>query len=96
MRSSYRAAFAGVAVLLIAIFLVAGGVVVSGAYNVAADDSHFGLTQGLIAYARERAVAVRSAAIVPPKLTDPRMIADGASDFDEMHELPSRARRGRE
>jgi len=84
MRSSYKASLVGAAALLIAVCLVAGGVAVLGVYNVAADDSHFGLTHSLIAYVRGRSVAVRSAAIAVPKLSDPRMVAAGVSDYDEM------------
>ena len=84
MHSSYRAAFAGAAVLIAATLLIGAGAVVSGAYNIAADDAHWGLTRDVIEYMRDRSVEVRSAGVVVPKLTDAKMIADGASDYDEM------------
>jgi mono/diheme cytochrome c family protein len=84
MQSSYKAGLIGAAALLIAVLLVAAGVAVSGVYNVAADEPHFGLTRDVIGYVRDRAVAMRSAGIAVPKLSDPGMIADGASDYDEM------------
>jgi mono/diheme cytochrome c family protein len=84
MHSSYRTAIAGAAVFLLAAFLVAGGVVVSGAYNIAADDAHFAPTRNLIEYMRDRSVAVRSAGVVVPGLSDTRMIAAGAAHYNEM------------
>lgn len=84
MKPSYRAAIAGAAILFVAALLVGAGAVVLGAYNIAADDAHFAVTRDLIEYMRDRSVAVRSAAMVVPKLSDPRTVADGASDYDEM------------
>ena len=84
MNHSNRAAGFGAAILFAAALLVSAIVVVSGAYNIAADDSHYAVTRDLIEYMRDRSIAVRSAGIAVPNLTGAKMIADGASDYDEM------------
>lgn len=84
MYRSYKAAGLGAAVLIGVALLVSAVVVVSGAYDIAADDPHLPLSRDIIAYMRDRSIAVRSAGIAVPKLTDKTMIADGASDYDEM------------
>ena len=84
MNHSYRAAGLGAAVLILVAVLVSAVVVASGAYNIAADDPHLGPTRDLIEYMRDRSVAVRASGIAVPKLNDKTMIADGASDYDEM------------
>ena len=84
MNHSYKAASIGAAILFAAALLVSAIVIVSGAYNIAADDSHLAVTRDLIAYMRDRSIAVRSAGIVVPDLSAKKTIADGASDYDEM------------
>ena len=84
MNHSYRAAGIGAAVLFAAVLLVSAIAVMSGAYNIAADDSHLAVTRDVIEYMRDRSIAVRSAGIVVPDLSGKKTIADGASDYDEM------------
>ncbi|MGD0190833.1 MAG: cytochrome c [Rhizomicrobium sp.] len=57
---------------------------VSGLYNVGADSEHAGLMHWTLAFVRERSVDAHGEDIMPPKLDDPKMIAAGAGDYDEM------------
>jgi hypothetical protein len=72
--------------LLFAALLIGGGAFVySGAFNVAADDPHWGITHRVLEIVRDRSIAVRSRGIeVPSSLNDPQRIARGAHEYDEM------------
>jgi mono/diheme cytochrome c family protein len=82
--SPTRVAVIAIAAFVAAVAGMAALAAVTGAYDVAADTPHTALVRGIIAYTRERAVEARAASISVPPLTDPEMIADGASDYDEM------------
>jgi mono/diheme cytochrome c family protein len=60
-------------------------VVLSGAYNIAADVPHTGPIASVLQAVRTRAIQVRAKSIiVPPNLNDPERIAAGASEYAEM------------
>lgn len=72
-------------VAFLAVLLTLGGLLIgTGAYNVAADAPHTAFVRALIGYVRERSIEVRARDVVVPPLGDPKMIADGASDYDAM------------
>lgn len=75
-----------VSLIVIAAVLVAGlGIVYAGAFNIAADDPHWGITTRLIETTRERSIAVRVRSVAaPPALEDPQLIAMGAEHYSEM------------
>jgi len=60
-----------------------GGVVfvVSGFYNIGADDHQTKIVLAIIEQLRERSIAVRARAIDPPNLEDPTMIGAGAEYY---------------
>ena len=58
----------------------------TGAYNVAADDPHWDMTSRALAWARDRAIAVRSSDVLVPNLADPDLIALGAEHYAAMCE----------
>jgi len=55
-----------------------------GAYNVAATDEHWGVTQSLIEWVRDSSTEARSEGIEVPDLSDSEIIALGAEEYDEM------------
>jgi cytochrome c553 len=59
----------------------AGLFALSGIYNVAASVPHFAVTERLVGIALRRSVALHSAGIPPPDLTDPGRIRLGAHHF---------------
>ncbi len=71
-----------VAAFFAAIAVVA--IVVSGAFNVAADAPDSALMHMIVAYTRERAIDVRAEGIAVPPLDKPAMIAEGAAHYDAM------------
>jgi mono/diheme cytochrome c family protein/ketosteroid isomerase-like protein len=73
-----------VSIAVIGLVVVGIGFIFSGAYNVAADDPHWGATRWLLEAARERSVAVRSSATTIPSLADEKLIAMGAEHYAEM------------
>ena len=79
-----KTALAAIAAFLVVALALGGSLIVTGAYNVAADAPHTAFAHALIGYARERSIEVRASAVVAPRLDDPKMIADGASDYDAM------------
>jgi len=56
----------------------------SGAYNIAADEPHWRLTERVMETLRDRSVAVRASSIVAPNLTDESLIRAGAGNYDAM------------
>ena len=84
MNTPRSGAFLGAAILLFAGIAAAALVAIFGLYNVAADSPHLALTRDFIGFARERSIEARSEDIKVPPLTDAKMIADGASDYDAM------------
>ncbi|MCQ4163653.1 c-type cytochrome [Tahibacter harae] len=76
LRTLLLLAFAGAAAI--------AGVIGSGVYDVGADTPHWPATYKLLDIARQRSIAVRAAALVPPDLTDAALIRSGAGNYDAM------------
>jgi len=71
--------------LIVAGLIVLGLLAIQlGAYNFAATDKHWGVTEALIAWARERSIEARAEDIQVPDLNDDELIASGAGEYDEM------------
>lgn len=56
----------------------------TGLYNVGADSEYTGLMHLALAAVRERSVDAHADDVTVPPLDSPKMISDGASDYDEM------------
>lgn len=84
MNNSRIAALLGAGILLVVGLLAGVLVVTTGAYNVAADSPHAGLTRALLTFARERSIEEHASVITVPSLANAEMIADGAADYDAM------------
>jgi mono/diheme cytochrome c family protein len=69
-----------IAVVVFAIAILIG----FGLYDFAADSPHTALVTKLIAFARERSIDIRAAAMKVPPLNDPAMIREGAEHYDAM------------
>lgn len=72
--------------IIVLLALAAAGIafVYSGAYNVAADEPHWAITERLLAAVRERSIDKRARDLVPPDLSDQKRIAIGAGQYAEM------------
>jgi mono/diheme cytochrome c family protein len=71
--------------LAIALIAVGAGVFVwSGAFNIAADDPHWPLTERLMDTVRDRSIAARASSVVVPALEDEALIRTGAGNYDAM------------
>jgi mono/diheme cytochrome c family protein len=79
-----KTAIAAIGAFLAVVLVLGGLLIVAGAYNVAADAQHTALVRALIGYVRMRSIEVRARDVAVPRLDNPRMIADGASDYDAM------------
>jgi mono/diheme cytochrome c family protein len=64
--------------------LAAGVGAYSGAFNVAADAPHWSATSRVIAFLRDRSIAVRADGQTVPNLADRHLIATGAEHYAEM------------
>lgn len=70
--------------VVVGVALAAIGVY-SGAFNVAADEPHWGLTHRIIETLRERSIESRADDIkVVANLDDPKLVASGAGEYAEM------------
>lgn len=56
----------------------------SGAYNIAADEPHWPLTERVMDTVRDRSVAVRASSVVAPDLDDEPLIRAGAGNYEAM------------
>ena len=56
----------------------------SGAYNIAADEPHWTITERVMETVRDRSIAVRASGIVVPDLDDEASIRAGAGNYDAM------------
>ena len=66
---------------------VAAAFTYAGYYDIAADDAHWGATQGFVASARDRSLARLSRDVgTPPALDDPALLKIGAGESHEMCE----------
>jgi mono/diheme cytochrome c family protein len=70
--------------LLLLVTVGAGAFVWSGAYNFAADDPHWPLTERLIETARDRSIEVKLSGITVPDLKVESLIRAGAGNYDAM------------
>ena len=70
--------------LLLLVAVGAGAFIWSGAYNFAADDPHWPLTERLIETARDRSIEAKLSGITVPDLKDESLIRTGAGNYDAM------------
>lgn len=68
------------------LLIVAGKAVFiwSGAYNIAADEPHWPLTERVMETLRDRSIAERASDIAVPRLEDESLIRAGAGNYDAM------------
>lgn len=81
---TFRIVMASVFATLLLILVAAATVVISGAYDMAADAPHTAVIATLIAYAREQSIESRASAVKVPPLDNPKMIAEGADHYTAM------------
>lgn len=62
----------------------AGAFIWSGAYNIAADEPHWPLTESVLATARDRSIEARISGIAVPELGGEALIRAGAGNYDAM------------
>lgn len=55
-----------------------------GAFNIAADDPHWGITNRMLEIVRNRSIAVRASELVVPDLADAKQISSGAGNYNSM------------
>ena len=72
------------AIGVIALTVLGIGFVLSGVYNMAADEPHSALVLRLVETLRERSIEVHAKGIAAPKLDDPALIAEGAEHYSAM------------
>jgi mono/diheme cytochrome c family protein len=70
--------------LLMLVAIGAGAFIWSGAYNIAADEPHWQLTERVLETARDRSIEARISGIVAPDLTGEALIRAGAGNYDAM------------
>ncbi len=71
--------------LTIALVVAGAGIFIwSGAYNIAADNPHWPLTEQLMNTARDRSIAAQASEIAVPTLDDESLIRAGAGNYDAM------------
>ena len=61
-----------------------GAFIWSGAYNIAADDPHWPLTESVIGTVRDSSIEARLSGIAAPNLDDEALIRAGAGNYDAM------------
>lgn len=72
-------------VLIIAgLLLMTAAYLYSGLYNIAADDTHWGMTERLLETVRTRSIERRAQEIKLPNLDDPQLTLKGAGEYVEM------------
>ena len=76
--------FSYIGMAFVAVAFVVIVYLAAGLYNVGADSEHTGLMRLALAAVRERSVDAHADDVKVPALDNPKMIADGASDYDEM------------
>jgi mono/diheme cytochrome c family protein len=70
--------------LLVLVAVGAGAFIWSGAYNIAADDPHWPLTERVMETVRDRSIEARLSGITVPDLDDESLIRTGAGNYDAM------------
>jgi mono/diheme cytochrome c family protein len=74
----------GIAAVAVLVAIGAAMFIVSGAYNIGADDHHTKLVLGVIEELRERSIAARADSITVPQLEDPAKITAGAAWYSTL------------
>ena len=69
---------------LVLVVVGASAFIWSGAYNVAADNPHWPLTEWIMETARDRAIAAQASDVVVRSIDDESMIRVGAGNYDAM------------
>jgi mono/diheme cytochrome c family protein len=67
-----------------AVAALAGILVYSGVFNVAADEPHSTPVYAVIEAVRDRSIAARTKGIQVPSLDDPKLVAEAAEHYDAM------------
>jgi mono/diheme cytochrome c family protein len=75
--------FAGVLIVLGCLIVGGGALVLSGAYNVAADVPHWRVTLLLLEAVKDRSIAVHSKGITVPPLNEESLVHEGFLHFHE-------------
>jgi len=70
--------------LLVLVAVGAGAFIWSGAFNIAADDPHWPLTERVMETVRDRSIEARLSGIAAPNLDDESLIRTGAGNYDAM------------
>jgi mono/diheme cytochrome c family protein len=84
MTSKERnAALIGAGAVVLVAAIAAELIATVGAYDVAADKPHTTLVANVLQFVRNRSIDVRATGVTVPPLSA-HMVADGASDYDEM------------
>ncbi len=72
-------------IVTLLIFLAIGITVLnSGAYNMAATDKHWAITEDIIEWVRDSSIKARAEKVVVPSLDDPALILRGAEHYLDM------------
>lgn len=79
-----RAVLAAIVIVILVVVAAVAAIVLTGAYDVAADSPHTGPVASLVGFARERSIDMRAEGIRVPPLSDPKMTADGAEHYAAM------------
>lgn len=82
--SNSRSGIVAILIFIVVVILIAGLVATLGLYNVAADNPDSALTRNVLAFVRERSIDARGEDTKVPPLDDPKMIANGAADYNAM------------
>ncbi len=76
------------AAAVVAVLLIFGGgvflFIFTGAFNVAADEPHWGVTRKVLEVVRDRSIEVRSRNIEVPNLQDDQLVLKGAGQYAAM------------
>lgn len=77
-------AIAWVLGLLLLVGIGKAALIWSGAYNIAADEPHWRLTEQVMETLRDRSIAVRATRVDVPDLDDESLIRTGAGNYEAM------------
>ena len=73
-------------VLLLLVAVAVGGLIWSGAYDIAADDPHWRLTEETLEMVRDRSIEARASGVEVPDLANESLVRAGAGNYDAMCE----------
>lgn len=90
-----KALLKAVAGLLLITVIVAGYVISTGLYNIAANEKHWTITEKLIEWVRNNSIAARANLLEVPVMEETKYLTAGATHYDAMcvicHLAPGRA-----